>query len=260
MSDLNDAKDALKAAEAALEEAILRQSQLEQQHSQSVAEIVHDLKNPLTAMLGYLTMLKNEVHGPIAPPQYKGFVETLDRSAHRLLDVCNSLLGDYAGIEGQPQRPKTVEVTDLVGEIHDMFAAKAKERGINLSTEVADDFPTLVGDPQDMYRALMNLVSNAIKFTPEGGNVSINTEVDPKDNTFVMVVRDSGVGMTREQVENIKSGAVSTVSPHGDIGTGQGLGIVNSMVRSLGGRLDIISTENRGTKIKMEFPKTLSRR
>ena len=260
MSDLTDAKAALLAAEAALEEAITRQSQLEQQHSQSVAEIVHDLKNPLTAMLGYLTMLKNEVHGPIEPPQYKGFVETLDRSAHRLLEVCNSLLGEYAGMDGGPSRPTTVEVSDLVGEIHDMFAAKAKERGINLSTEVADDFPTLQGDPQSMYRALMNLVSNAIKFTPEGGNVAIQTEVDPKDNTFVMVVRDSGVGMTRDQVEKIKSGTVSTISPHGDIGTGQGLGIVNSMVQSLGGKLDIISTENRGTKIKMEFPKTLSRR
>ncbi|MEG3618666.1 HAMP domain-containing sensor histidine kinase [Magnetovibrio sp. PR-2] len=260
MSDHTDAKDALKAAETALKEAIARQAQLEMLHSQSIAEIVHDLKNPLTAMLGYLAMLKNEVSGPIEPPQYKGFVETLDRSAHRLLDVCNSLLGEHAGFSGPAKRPKTVQITDLVDEIHDMFAAKAKERGISLSSEVADDFPTLVGDPQDMYRALMNLVSNAIKFTPEGGNVAINTEVDPKDNTFVMVVRDSGVGMTRDQVEKIKSGTVSTVSPHGDIGTGQGLGIVNSMVESLGGKLDIISTENRGTKIKMEFPNTLSRR
>ncbi len=260
MSDLIDAKKALRAAEAALKEAIERQTLMEKQHNQSVAEIVHDIKNPLTAMLGYLAMLKNEVAGPIQPTKYKDFVETLDRSANRLLEVCDSLLSEHAGQEDQPKRPRTVQVTDLVNEIHDMFAAKAKERSINLSTEVADDFPTLQGDPQHMYRALMNLVSNAIKFTPEGGNVAINTEVDQKDNTFVMVVRDSGIGMTQDQIEKIKDGSVSTISPHGDIGTGQGLGIVNSMVKSLGGKLNIISTENRGTKIKMEFPNTLSRR
>ncbi|MCW8916838.1 MAG: HAMP domain-containing histidine kinase, partial [Magnetovibrio sp.] len=151
-----------------------------------------------------------------------------------------------------------VNVTDLVDEIHDMFAAKAKEREIELSAEVDDNFPELSGDPQDMYRALMNLVSNAIKFTPKGGKVAIQTEVDPKDNTFIMVVRDSGVGMTRDQIEQVTSSNDTTVSPHGDIGTGQGLTIVNSIVTELGGQLKIISTENRGTKIKMRFPKSVS--
>ena len=111
-----------------------------------------------------------------------------------------------------------------------------------------------------MYRALMNLVSNAIKFTPAGGKVAIQTEVDPKDNTLIMVVRDSGVGMTQDQIEQVTSSHMSTVSPHGDVGTGQGLSIVNAIVNALGGKLNIVSTENRGTKIKMKFPKNLSAR
>lgn len=260
MTDLTDAKKALVAAEAALEDAITRQTRMEKQHYQNIAEIVHDIKNPLSAMMGYISLIRSEVAGPIVNPGYGDYFKTIDRSADRLLGICNALLGEYTNgeAEAEDDKEKVVDVTDLVDEIRDLFAAKATERGIELSAKVDDDFPALEGDPQDMYRALMNLVSNAIKFTPEGGKVQIQTEVDPKDNTFIMVVRDSGVGMTQDQIKQVTQSNLTTVSPHGDIGTGHGLTIVNSIVASLGGKLNIVSTENRGTKIKMRFPKRIS--
>lgn len=259
MANLTDAKQALIAAEAALEDAIKRETQMEKQHYQSIAEIVHDIRNPLTAMMGYLSLIRNEVAGPMGNPTYAEYFKTLDRSSERLLGICNSLLGEYSKeSKSEAADPKVVNVSDLADEIRDLFAAKAKERGIKLTAKIDKAVPNLKGDPQEMYRALMNLVSNAIKFTPSGGKVEIQTEMDPKDNTFIMVVRDSGIGMTQEQIEQVTKSNLTTVSPHGDIGTGHGLTIVNNIVAGLGGKLNIVSTENGGTKIKMRFPKSLS--
>lgn len=260
MPDDTKTKEALRAAEAALMDAIERQRLLEEQHYQSISEIVHDIKNPLSAMMGYLTLIRKEIAGPIGNETYAGYFKTLDNSANRLLNLCNSLLGQYADDDDRGAREKVADVNALVGEIGDLFAAQAKEREIELHTNVEKDFPKIEADPQELYRAMMNLVSNAMKFTPKGGKVEINADVDPKDNTFIMVVRDSGVGMTQEQINEVLSASATTISPHGDIGTGQGLGIVNRIVAEYGGKLDIVSTENRGTRIKLKFPKKLSLR
>lgn len=260
---IDNTKVALKAAENALQDAIERQSQIQSQYQHDISQIVHDLKNPLSAMMGYLALMKNEVSGPIENKTYAQYIKTLDSSAHRMLGLCHMLLEQYVG-ETSGDKPeetpqKTVNVTAIVDEVHDLFAAQAIEREIELSTSIDGQMPELGADPQDIYRALTNLVSNAIKFTPKGGKVDIQGEVDAKDNTFIMVVRDSGVGMTQEQIQKIKDHSeMSTVSPHGDIGTGQGLGIVSRIVSSLGGQLDIVSTENRGTRIKLKFPKKIA--
>lgn len=252
------AKQALVAAESALEDAIKRQSLMQHQHDQSVGEIVHDIKNPLTAMMGYLNLIRNEVAGPMENKTYAKYIETLDQSSQRLLGICNALLGEYSDNHQQPEKEKVIDVGALVDEIRDLFTAKARERGIDLVAKVDPNFPALNGDPQEMYRALMNLVSNAVKFTPSGGKVEMHTEVDPVDGTFIMVVRDSGIGMTQEQIKQVTTSKLTTVSPHGDIGTGYGLTIVNNIVASLGGKLKIVSTENRGTRIKMRFPDSVS--
>ena len=258
MSSSSETKQALKDAEIALEDAIERQSLMEKQHYQTISEIVHDIKNPLTAMQGYLQLIRHEVAGPIENPTYKAYFETLDRSANRLLDTCNSLLGEYAEDTEVEKTSKIADVRALVGEIGDLFAAQAKEREIELKTAVVENFPDLEADPQELYRAMMNLVSNAMKFTPKGGKVDIQADLDPQDNTFIMVVRDSGVGMTQNQIKQVMDSGLSTQSPHGDIGTGQGLGIVNRIVSEYGGELDIISTENRGTRITLKFPNEIS--
>ncbi|MBL4615751.1 MAG: HAMP domain-containing histidine kinase [Magnetovibrio sp.] len=258
MSNSSNAKETLKAAQTALEEAIDRQSILLNQHHQNISEIVHDIKNPLTAMIGYLSLMHNEVAGPMKNKTYAGYIKTLDTSAGRLLGICNALLDEHTQVGGTAKAKKVVDVGGLMDEIRDLFAAQAKERDIELEANVPDQFPNLEADPQDIYRAMTNLVSNALKFTPRGGKVEIQAEVDAKDNTFIMVVRDSGVGMTQEQIQQVIHTQLTTVSPHGDIGTGQGLGIVNRIVLGLGGKLDIVSTENRGTRIKMRFPRSIS--
>ncbi len=253
---------ALGAAQTALEEAIEHQKRMDVQCKLTISEVVHDIKNPLGAMMGYIDLLKQEIAGPIKNKTYKDFIKTLDVAAHRLLELCESLLGDYSTRpqtgKGAGKTTKEVDAGALVGEVKDLFFAQANERGIGLKSTVDDNFPKIRAEPLDMYRVLSNLVSNAIKFTPRGGKVQIKAEFDSKIDTFIMVVRDSGVGMTTKQInELVRNTRKTTTSPHGDTGTGQGLGVVNRIVKQMGGKLEITSTENRGTRIKLKFPKSL---
>jgi len=254
-----DTQKALRAAEAALEDAIDQKQAMEELHLRDISEILHDIKNPLMAMMGYLSLLKREAHGPIGNPTYKQYIATLERSSQRLLATCNALMDQYDNAGDIPKADPVADVEQLIGELNDLFAAQAKEREIEFHTDVSNHMPKIAVNPHELYRALMNLVSNAIKFTPKGGTVDVEADRDPKDNTFIMVVRDSGIGMTKEQIYRVLNGAhASTVSPHGDIGAGHGLDIVNRIVQSYGGKLEIISTENRGTRIKLKFPKQIS--
>ena len=258
MDKMTESKAALKAAELALADALARQARLETQYYRTISEVAHDIKNPLTAMLGFLSLIRKEVAGPLGNATYREYLSIVETSSLRLLALCETLMGDYGARKGHGTGDKVADVNALVSEIRDLFRAQAKERGIKLEANVDGKFPALAVDPQDVYRALMNLVSNAVKFTPQGGKVQIQAELDKQHNNLIMVVRDSGVGMTKEQIDQVRRSHLSTVSPHGDVGTGEGLGIVNRIVNQLGGKLEIISTENRGTKVKLTIPPKLS--
>lgn len=251
------ARSTLHAAEVALEEAIRLQKLAEQKCYQNMAEVAHDIKNPLTAMMGHIAILRNEIAGPLGDKTYGTCVHALDSSSRRLLGICESLLGDD-GEKAENEHPVT-NINALSDEIIELFSVQAQERGIQLDAEIPEAFPAVSADPDEMFRVLSNLVSNAMKFTPRGGKVQLLAEVDENDNAFVMVVRDSGVGMTREQIREVlmEDSHASTLSPHGDIGSGYGLGIVNRIVREMGGRLDIVSSENRGTRVRIKFPSSL---
>lgn len=253
-----EAQDALRAAEDALEDAIRRQSMLQSQCHQSISEIVHDIKNPLSAMMGYLDLINNEIAGPIGNDAYKPFLKTLDRSTNRILEICNALLEKYSKEENRKKLRKMVKVAALTEEIRDLFAAKAEEREVVLEAHVPSRFPDIKADPHDMYRVLTNLVSNSIKYTPRGGKIQIQTEIDEKDDSFWMIVRDSGVGMSKDQINNVIKSHRPNQKPIDDAGSGQGLAIVNRIIRDIGGSMDIISTENRGTRIKLHFPRKIT--
>jgi len=254
-------KQALAAAEVALESAMKQHGETEARYRRAIAEIVHDIKNPLGAMMGYISLLESQVNGPLGNDKYVEYVKVLDGASERLLGLCQSLLNDYGPKENREDIEEAVKVVDakaLVDEIHKLFGAQAEARGIKLECAIDNKFPDLKADPQDMFRAVSNLVSNAVKFTPKGGTINIQAELEPNSNTFIMVVRDSGVGMTQEQIDAVKKTNHTTVSPHGDVGTGQGLGVVNRVIQGLGGKLDIISTENRGTRMKISLPGAIS--
>ena len=128
-----------------------------------------------------------------------------------------------------------------------------------MSTDVSADFPKINTVPRHPYRALTNILSNAIKFTPGGGDIEINADIDQQEDAVILVVRDSGEGIPAQQIPHILQPYKTSVSPYGDKGTGLGLPIVNQLMLELGGKMEIHSEEQHGTTVTLRFPKKMTR-
>lgn len=264
-----DLKAALKAAEAALEAAITRERDNATAVRLKIAEVVHDIKNPLTALLANADVLRKELLGPLGDARYKPIAEVIHVSGQRLLDYCQALLGDFLrDVETRPgesspaaprETPQDVDAGAMVREIVAFNQALAEERGIHLEAVVAPDFPAIHTLPTHLHRALTNLVSNAMKFTPRGGKVALHARLNAKKDAVVLVVRDSGPGLTTTDILRLLRHNNATRSEHGEQGAGLGLVNVVHLVREAGGEVEIESGKRRGAAVTLKFPRELTR-
>ncbi len=260
-----DIKAALKTAEAALEAAIERERDRVETFRHRVAEVAHDIKNPLTALLAYSNLLRREALGPLGDPRYKKHAETIHTAGQRLLDYCQALLDDYLRDikqqqgEAAPVVRENVDVAAMVREVVALYQELAEERGIRLEAKISEDFPALHTLPTNLHRALTNLVSNALKFTPRGGKVTVDAHVDENKDAVVVVIRDSGIGLSAGEILRILSQDAGTRSEHGEQGAGLGLINVTRLIRQAGGSVEITSAKNRGTAVTLRFPRDLTR-
>jgi signal transduction histidine kinase len=260
-----DLKAALRTAEAALEAAIERERERAEISRLRVAEVVHDIKNPLTALLAYSNVMRNEALGPIGDARYKKYAQTIHTAGQRLLDYCQTLLDEHLrdvkqrDTEEAPIVRQDVDVAEMVREVVTLYQELAEQRGIRLEAKIAKDFPALHTFPTNLHRALTNLVSNALKFTPRGGKVTVDAHVDENKEAVVVVIRDSGVGLSANEILRILSHEAGTRSEHGEQGAGLGLIIVTRLIRQAGGTVEIKSGKNRGTAVTLRFPRELTR-
>lgn len=262
-------KAALKAAEAALDAAIGRERDNAKAVRRRIAEVVHDIRNPLVALLGNADIMRRELLGPLGDARYKPMAEAIHVSGQRLLDYCQVLLGDLlrdaqnrsggAAPDTPQEAPQDVDAAAMVREIVALNQPLAEERGILLDAKIAPDFPAIHTLPTHLHRALTNLVSNALKFTPRGGRVMVDAHVDKNKEAVVMVVRDTGPGLTAGEILRILSRSGPTQSERGEEGAGLGLVNVVRLIREAGGTVEIASRKNRGTAISIRFPHELAR-
>ena len=252
----------LAQAELALQQALGREEQVRNELRQVVAEVVHDIKNPLTALIGYSDMLKKEAFGPLGSDKYKGYAGTIHLSALRLLEYCETLIADHttaahdAAASASPDAFEDVDTTAIVEEVVTMFQVLADQRDIRLDCSVPPDFPKLHTLPTHLHRAMTNLLSNALKFTPEGGNVTVGAEFDAEKDAMIMVIRDSGKGISGDDIMRILDPEVRTAGPHDDKSTGLGLNVVSRLIRECGGKMSISSKEQKGTVIRLHLPRS----
>lgn len=253
---LAEAKEALKIAEAALEKAMLERKSLDGEVHLKVREFAHDIKSALTGVVGYSQLMRN---GVFEADQIEKYAETIHRSGTRVVEICEAML-QYSDPDNTapPDVMQEVAVGEIIEEVVDLYAEMASDRGVNLKAEVSPEFPPINTVPQHIYRALTNVVTNALKFTPEGGNVAIKADVDPQEDAVVLIVRDSGEGIPPDQIMDILKPGVTTVSGRGDKGTGLGLPIVAKLIRDLGGTVNISSRPGHGTNVTLKFPKELT--
>ncbi|HJV52215.1 MAG TPA: 7TM diverse intracellular signaling domain-containing protein, partial [Noviherbaspirillum sp.] len=241
-AELREHERALHAAKEVAEEASRMKSAF-------LANMSHEIRTPMNAVIGmaYLA-LRTELTG-----KQRDYVEKIHRSAISLLGIINDIL-DFSKIEaGKLDIEKTdFSLNEVLGNVSTVTSQKAHEKGLHYLFDVADDVPVhLVGDPLRLGQVLINLMSNAIKFTPQG-EVRLHCRVlriSHKEVELRFEVRDTGIGMTPEQQSRLFDAFTqaddSTTRKYG--GTGLGLAISKRLVEMMGGVLTLQSTVGVGS-------------
>ncbi len=221
-----------------------------------LANMSHELRTPLNAIIGYAEMMEHKIFGPLGDPHYEDYVKSISTSGQHLLSVINDLLDlskiDAGKLELEEDQ---VFVGQAIGFALDINKSMAEAKNIDLITSLSRDDLGLIADDRLVKQILLNLVSNAVKFTPEGGRVSVMGSVK-RNGAIELIVQDNGVGMdedgiARSQVPfaRIKDPKLRTVE-----GTGLGLSLTRQLVELHGGQLEIESQLGKGTRVTVRFP------
>lgn len=254
---LNKALDLLKEAEKRLETELMAAKTETRTRTDYFAETQHELRTPLNAICGMSDAIRAEMFGALDNPKYKEYAENIYKSGQHLLSIIDGRL-EMSRIEAgaDPMEIEDVDVGNVIEETTEILSRIAEEAKVNLNIDVEPDLPMIATDRRKLRQVLVNLVSNAIKFTPENGNVTMSVKKNAKKGVLVLVVSDTGIGMSSTDVRDAMKPyrRMSGDRRSGERGSGLGLTIVRKLVETLGATIQIQSTPGKGTSIAIELP------
>nr|WP_298683002.1 ATP-binding protein [uncultured Dongia sp.] len=241
----------LRAAKEAAEHANRTKSMF-------LANMSHELRTPLNAINGYSEAMAMELFGRLGERRYVEYAQHIWTSGRHLLSLINSVL-DLSKVEaGQMEiNPERLSVRSIVDECLALVMVQAEGNGLTL---VADDIParlTMAADPRAIKQVLVNLLGNALKFTPPGGTITLRAS-DGGNNTEIMVT-DTGIGMSAADIPRAleEFGQIDNAYARQHAGTGLGLPLAKSLVELHGGTLSITSAPKKGTTVTIRLPKPM---
>jgi signal transduction histidine kinase len=223
--------------------------------SEFLANMSHELRTPLNAIIGFSDILRSEKFGAIGNAKYLEYVRDIHTSGVHLLDLINDVL-DMSKIEAGKLElfEEEVAVAELVASCLAMISERARERHIRIAADVGSQ-PMVWADLRGMKQILLNILSNAVKFSHDGGAVTITSGLDSGGGVVIMV-SDTGIGMTPEQIERARQpfGQAHAATTRAYGGTGLGLPITQRLVELHSGELRIDSVHGEGTKVSIILP------
>lgn len=225
--------------------------------SEFLSSMSHELRTPLNAIIGFSDTIKEEVFGPIGVERYADYVHDIQNSGRHLLDLINDVL-DVSAIEAGmlDLHEETCSLTSIAKDALSLIQPVAEKNGVHLHSSFDADVPSLNVDVRRIKQVMLNLLSNSVKFTEEGGDVHILTALnDQKYPT--LIVSDTGVGMTEEEIVMAMSqfGQVDTGVGRKHEGTGLGLPLAKELTELHDGEFLVESEKGKGTTIRIIFPK-----
>jgi PAS domain S-box-containing protein len=253
-------------AELAQQNELLRRQHIELEQasalkSQFLANISHEFRTPLNAILGYTHMLLQGVTGPVSEPQRKSLTR-IDSNSRHLLALINDIL-DITRIEAgrMPLTVTSFKVADLVDEVMSELEPIIRRSNLTVMARMKRTLPAVKTDRQKVKQIVLNLLSNALKFTPTG-SVTIAATFESRGRTVTIAVQDTGVGIPEESrskiFEDFRQLDDSPARGYG--GTGLGLSICRRLAQMLGGSIDLESEIGQGSTFTLRLPVRARRR
>ncbi len=245
-----------KQAELEIENARRAAELSDKAKTELLANMSHELRTPLNAIIGFAETMRHKVFGPLANPKYEEYADFIHSSGSHLLELINDIL-DVSAIEAGKLtlREETVDVTEICAATLEIIRPRAHEMHIELTGIDIPDLPLLRADPLRLKQIFINLLCNAVKFTPENGAVSCNAVLDQQGN-MILSVMDNGIGMTSEELVKALDtfGQVDSSLSRKHEGTGLGLPLTKGLVELHGGEMEIASAPGKGTTVLLHFP------
>ncbi|MGE5768591.1 MAG: ATP-binding protein [Bacteroidota bacterium] len=224
--------------------------------SEFLANVSHELRTPLNAIIGFSELMLASDLSPAATPRHRGYLEDIHSSGLHLLSLINDIL-DLSKIEAGAEEldEAELEVPALAESVLRVVRQRAEKSGLTIELLQDEALPALRADGRKIRQALLNLLVNAIKFTPAGGRVSLELRCAAGEG-HVFSVRDNGIGMAREDIPTAlcQFGQVESALNRKYEGTGLGLPLTKALIELHGGTLELDSRLGEGTTATLRLP------
>ena len=224
---------------------------------QFLSHVSHELRTPLGAIHQFVTILLDRLAGDLNAQQHE-FLEITLQNVKQLRTMINDLLEvTRAGTDKLTVEPRVTSIIEIVAEVSGTFVTRSIQKGVVLLADVPEDLPLIFADPQRVRQILVNLVDNALKFTPKDGTITIRVQVSDQDPNFLCVaVADTGCGITSDDTKHIFDRLYqgSNIVDNGRTGLGLGLYICKELVSLNGGRIWVESQIGKGSTFSFILP------
>ena len=246
----------LKAVEAEAEELAQAKSELERLDaikSQLMLKVAHELRAPVAAVQSYINLIHA---GYVTEEELDATLDRIQDRLEGLSDLISDLLELARLKQAQDQLPadaSSCQMADILAEICDLFQEAARDKQQSLQVDIMDR-PVILANRDDLEQIWTNLISNAIKYTPVGGRITVSLRTDPSQ--LIGTVADSGIGIREEDLPHLFQEFFRTdeAKASGEIGTGLGLSIVKHIVNSYGGEIRVTSQPDQGSQFTFSLP------
>lgn len=246
----------LEEAGAISDEARRRAEAANKAKSRFLATMSHELRTPLNAIMGFSEVMEKELLGPIGTDIYRDYARNIYQSGDHLLCIINEIL-DLSRIEAgrYDLHEETMRLTDIAEDCQRLVKIKADAKVLTIVEDFAPDLPHVWADPRALRQICLNLLSNALKFTPKGGRITLIAG-HTQDGGQFLTVADTGPGIPQEEIPRVLQafGQGSLAHETAEGGTGLGLPIVQNLIHLHGGTFDLQSELRKGTEVTVTLP------